>query len=304
MQALVLREAAKTPHLEDVDEPLAASGEQVVEVVAAALNPVDIAQASNDDGHLPRGVGIEAVVATDEGFAYAERAVPPSGSIAELTVVDADALVPLPVGVSPSAAVSLGIPGVAAWMSLADVGRLAPGETVVVLGATGAAGYIAVQVAKILGAARVVATGRRAEALEPLTDLGADAIAVLGDGDDTTAIRDAAGGEVDLVFDPLFGKPLMSAVRALRPGGRSVTIGMSAGAVAEVPFEDFLGRQLLSHLNMTAPGEATRNAYRELVEHLSAGRLVTESEDIPLRDVERAWQRQQQGPQRKLVIRP
>lgn len=79
---------------------------------------------------------------------------------------------------------------------------------------------------------------------------------------------------------------------------------MSAGPTAGVPFNAFLGKQLLSHGNMLAPAELKKDAYRELVEHLAAGRLVVDTEDFPLERAEAAWARQQKGPGRKLVIRP
>lgn len=305
MRALVLHDAGTPPRLKTIDEPDAAAGQQVVEVIAAALNPVDLQQASSSDpSELPKVMGNEAIINSDIGLAYAERTTPSSGSVAERTVIDPDKLVVLPEGVSPSAAVALGIPGIAAWLALTHVGQLSPNETVVVLGATGIAGQIAVQVAKILEAGRVVAAGRRREALEPLTDLGADVIAVLDGDDDTATLREAAGGDIDLVFDPLFGAPLVSAIHALRPGGRSVTIGMSAGPTAEVPFSGFLGKQLLSHGNMLTPAELKKDAYRELVEHLAAGRLVVDTEDFALERAEAAWTRQQKGGGPKIVIRP
>jgi len=174
----------------------------------------------------------------------------------------------------------------------------------VVLGTTGVSGRVALQAAKLLGAGTVVIAGRDGDALKKLQSLGADHIAVLGGDDDAATLRDAAGGGADVVFDPLFGAPLVAAVKALNPGGRSVTIGMSASAVAEIPFAAFLGQSLLSHTNMTTSADLKRAAFSRLVGHVAAGEIVTETEDIPLEGAEEAWSRQQEGPKQKLVIRP
>lgn len=211
---------------------------------------------------------------------------------------------PLPAGVDPVAAVSVGIPGIAAWLSLDRVARLAPGKSVLVLGATGSAGWIAVQVAKLLGAGRVVAAGRHREALQPLTELGADAIVVLGTEDDSAVLRAAAPPGFDVVFDPVFGPPLAAAVPALVRGGRSVTIGMSAGGSTQLQFGSFLGRSVLSHANQSAPQEMKNSAYEKLITHLAAGRLQTRTEQVALAEAEQAWARQRQGSGVKLVLTP
>ncbi|HET7327964.1 MAG TPA: zinc-binding alcohol dehydrogenase family protein [Nocardioidaceae bacterium] len=305
MRALVLRDPEQDPRLEDFGEPRATDGDVVVSVVAAALNPVDVKQATaSGQSNLPRVVGNEAVVDCGGTLAYAERTVSPFGSVAEQAVVAADRLVDLPPQTDPSAAVAIGIPGIAAWMALQHVGQLRDGETVVVLGATGAAGTVAVQGAKLLGAGRVVAAGRRRDRLEPLTDIGADAIAVLDGADDTTRLREAADGDVDLIFDPLFGSPLAAAMKTLGPGGRSVTIGSSAGQTIDLAFGDLLGKSVLSHSNTLADPAAKKAAYREMVDHLTAGRLAVDTEDVTLDNVEDAWRRQREGPRRKLVVRP
>src|SRR5207302_3083902 len=96
----------------------------------------------------------------------------------------------------------------------------------------GAVGQIAVQCAKLMGARRVVACARNTDALAQLRGLGADEIVPIGDGDLTSALKDAAGGDVDAVIDPLWGEPAVAALKALGGGGRLVHLGTSAGPEA------------------------------------------------------------------------
>src|SRR6185503_20402657 len=98
------------------------------------------------------------------------------GSMAERTLVPEDTVLEIAEGVPDDVAAALGNTGLAAWLSLSWRAQLEPGETVLVLGATGALGTIAVQVAKVLGAGRVVAADRASERLAGMRDRGADAV--------------------------------------------------------------------------------------------------------------------------------
>lgn len=259
-------------------------GQAVVQVLAAAINPVDrkmAAAATTASG--PRGLGAEAIVEWQGHPCYANRAVPPHGTIADHTLVVTDLLVPVPDGLDPALALAAGIPGLAAWFGLTRAARLKAGETVLVLGATGAVGRIGVQVARLLGAASVIAVGRRRDVLDELRDFGS--LLALDD-----LLRGAVGSnEVDIVLDMLFSAPLEAALSALRPGGRSVTIGSSAGAAAVIPSAALMGRSLLSHRNSDAsPGEK-RDAFLALAGYLSRGVLVSPADIYPLDDAEAAW---------------
>ena len=113
------------------------------------------------------------------------------------------------------------------------------------LGATGSVGTVAVQAAKLLGAGRVVAAARDAEALERLRELGADATVDLSTTEDLAqAFRDAAGGEVDVTVDPLWGEPAVAAMQASGRFARLVQIGQSAGAEATVPSAAIRGKAM------------------------------------------------------------
>jgi NADPH2:quinone reductase len=179
---------------------------------------------------------------------------------------------------------------------------------VLVLGATGVVGQLAVQAARLLGAGRVVAAGRDPQMLARAEQLGADAIVDLAAASDdlTKAFKDAAGGEIDVVHDPLWGAPAAAAVEALGVGGRLVQLGQSAGGHATFDSVPIRGRHLdiLGYMNFIVPADVRRDAYRTLVEHAAAGRLAVEVERIALADVADAWERVQGSAHRKLVLAP
>jgi NADPH:quinone reductase len=175
---------------------------------------------------------------------------------------------------------------------------------VLVLGATGAVGQMAVQLAKLMGAGRVVGAGRSAEGLERVRELGADEVVQLGDRDLTEAFEQAAGGPLDIVIDPLWGEPAMAALRAIATEGRLVNVGQSAGTDVRLPLENVRNRQGAIHaISSGWTGlEPKVAAYRRLSEHVAAGRLSVDRDVVPLDEVSTAWERQDASPGRKLVI--
>ena len=175
------------------------------------------------------------------------------------------AAVEVPADVDPALAGALGIAGLAGWLPFAWRAPLHGGETVLVLGATGAVGLVAVQAAKLLGAARVVAAGRDPERLAKAAKLGADATVQLGEHDDlTAALREAAGGDgPDYVFDALWGAPVGAAIRSAARGARIVNLGQSAGPTAELASGDIRGKGLtiLGHVAFSVPHDVLAEHY-------------------------------------------
>ena len=155
-----------------------------------------------------------------------------NGAMAERAAIGDSHVYDVPDGADPALAAGLGIAGLAGWLPFAWRAPLEGGENVLVLGATGSVGLVAVQVAKLLGAARVVAAGRSAAGLERAARLGADATIRLDEADDlVAAFKDAfGGGGPNYVFDPLWGEPAAAAVQAAVPWARIVNLGQSAGA--------------------------------------------------------------------------
>jgi NADPH:quinone reductase-like Zn-dependent oxidoreductase len=193
--------------------------------------------------------------------------------------------------------------GVTALLALE---RAAPsgGERVLVLGATGAVGQMAVQLAKLMGAGRVVGAGRSADRLERVRRLGADEVVELRGGDLTSVFEQAAGGQLDIVIDPLWGEPAMAALRAIATEGRLVNVGQAAGTDVRLPLELVRNRQGAIHAISSGWTELERKAaaYRQVLDDAVAGRLEVEREVVPLEDVAAAWQRQGASPGKKLVI--
>lgn len=234
------------------------------------------------------------------------------GSFAERIAIDEQALVEVPENAADDAlAACFGVAGLAAWLALEWRAELRAGETVLVLGASGAVGQIAVQAAKLLGAGRVVAAARDSDGLERALALGADAAVDLSDGERTDdladSIRAAAGGEgVDVTVDPLWGEPVVAAAKASSPGARIVSIGQSAGPETTLASATVRGSTLsiLGYSNLAVPAELKASAYRRMVEHAAEGCLTVEHEVVELKQVAHAWERQQGSPGRKLVLQP
>jgi NADPH2:quinone reductase len=316
MHAAVVREYG-TPRYDEFEDPVAGDGQAVVEVAVAGLNPVDVSRAAGTfyagKPPLPFVAGSEGVgtLAGEGRRVYFDAPIHPFGSMAERSLVRAADPLDVPDELDDALAVAVGIAGLAAWLPLSWRAQLQQGETVLVLGATGVVGQIAVQAARLLGAGRVVAAGRDDAALRRVAELGADATVQLdapGVADNlANAFVQAAEGTLDVVLDPLWGDPAVAALDALGVGGRLIQIGQSAGATASVPSAFVRGKiaEIRGHTTALAPPDVRREAYLTLSEHAAAGRIQVDVERIPLRDVEAAWERQRKGTSgTKLVLVP
>lgn len=314
MRVAAMRQYGQEPVVIEWAEPSASAGEAVVAVALGGLNPFDLRVASGTfyvRPPLPYVPGSEGVGVVREsarwpaGTRVRFQAGTP-GALAEVVVAADEALVEVPDAVDDAVAAALGVAGLAAWCGL-QAGRLAAGERVLVLGATGAVGRLAVQVARLLGAGRVVAAGRDAAALDELTGLGADATVQLTDrpaAELAESFTDAAGGPLDVVLDPLWGAPALAAVLAAGPGGRLVNIGDSAGDSVALPSAVLRSRQLrlLGYTNLALPPAVLREAMTALFQHAAAGRLRLEHRTVPLDRVGEAWREQAGSPHRKLLV--
>jgi NADPH:quinone reductase-like Zn-dependent oxidoreductase len=303
VRAAVLEEAGTIPRVKEVDEPV---GDNVVTVTLAGCNPVDLALASGEMGppQVPRIVGKEGVGRTGDGRrVYFDSPPTPFGSWAQRTQVDPDKTYPVPDGIDDDVAVALGIAGLAAWLPLTHHSDVA-GKSVLVLGATGVVGGLAVQAAQILGAGRIVGAGRNRDALERTRALGADAIVTLGAGNDVEALTSQADGGYDVVVDLVYGDPFVAALEASAEGATLITVGQGAGGAPPVRFASLLGRTHIGHMNDYLPTDVTRQAYAELTGLAAEGRIRVETARYPLEDAEKAWQAQADGPHIKIGVAP
>jgi NADPH2:quinone reductase len=285
MRAALITELGRPPEVAEAPEP---DGE-TIEVIAAALNPLDRAVAAGRfyGGHppLPFVPGCECVGREADGRVVwtfgGGLGLSHNGTFAERSQ-RGSVVAELPEGADPALAAALGIAGLAGWMPLAWRAPVRADDHVLVLGATGTAGRVAVQAARLLGAAHVVAAGRDPERLEEARSLGAD----------ETVMLDGDFGEPTYVFDPLCGEPLERAVAAAATGARIVQLGQSAGPTATLPSAAIRGKhlELYGFSDFAVPPEVLAEHYRRLVGHATAGEITLEVERVSLDEVGGAWE--------------
>jgi NADPH2:quinone reductase len=313
VHAAVLHEHGSPPRCGEFADPVAGPGQVVVRVAAAALHHLDLHKASGTfymgPPPLPSVVGTDGIGHLDDGRrVYFDVTVPPYGSMAERALVPEEVVLDVASGVDDAVAAALGNTGLAAWLALVWRAELQPGETVLVLGALGAVGTIAVQAAKVLGAGRVVAAARPSERLPRLLELGADAVVEIGERDDlAAAIREAAGGGVNVTIDTLCGEPALAAMQAVERHARHVQVGQIADTALTLPAPAIRSVSLDVRGFSVAhpPLDVRREAYLRLTRHVAVGDIAVELERVPLARIESAWARQREptgGP--KLVLIP
>ena len=213
----------------DVPVPEPSDGEVLIKVERAGMNFADTHQRENSylaKYELPLVLGGEVAGTTEDGQRVV--ALTPKGGYAEYAVAPEATTFPLPDGVDPGAALALLIQGLTAWHLYRTQGRVAEGESVVVISGAGGVGNLAVQLGKPLGAGRVIATASSEEKRQTTLELGADA-AVDPDAEDlTAALIEANGGErVDVVFEMAGGRVFDQSFEALAPFGRIVAYGIA-----------------------------------------------------------------------------
>jgi NADPH:quinone reductase-like Zn-dependent oxidoreductase len=316
MRAAVIVHHGQPPVLVSRHRPEPDEDEVAVTVTAAPITPLDVLCASGTSYFgpppLPYVPGVQGVGTLHDGTAVWFPTIagmrPGDGSMADLAIASAADVVTLPDGVEPGLIAALGLSAVAAWQALTWRGELQSGEQVLVLGAGGIVGQVALQIARLSGARRVIAGCRSAAARERARRLGADAIVTLRDTDEVETLagrlREAADGPVDLVLDPLFGVPAAAALRTLRSGGRLVHLGGSASDTA--PFDSATLRsgslRVLGYTNNELSAEQRATTIRLIADHAVAGRLVVDYEPVPLTDVTDAWSRQATGSAGRRIV--
>jgi NADPH2:quinone reductase len=309
MRAAVVSELGRPPHPGELPDPTQGDADVLVEIEAAPLNPIDLAVAAgrNPAGHppLPFVPGCEGIGTANGRRVWVYRegiGIARNGCMAERVAAPNEAITPVPDDADPAIAAAMGIAGMAGWASLSWRVPVREDDVVLVLGATGTVGNIAVQAARILGAARVVAVGRDREALG---QLDADAKVAL-EGDLVEAFRDACDGGPTLIFDPLWGEPAAAAAEAAKPAARIVQLGQSAGATAPITSAAvrFKGLEIYGYSVFNLPKDVLHREYAQLVGRAMNGEIQVEIERLPLDRVTDAWEQQAASPHRKLVLIP
>jgi NADPH:quinone reductase-like Zn-dependent oxidoreductase len=289
-------------------------------VRAASLKNSDkmMADGSHYDSfhQLPAVVGLDGMGVLEDGTrVYCGAPRPPYGTMAEKTVVPRAFCLLVPDAVDDLTAAALPNPALSSWLALRWRAKLEPGETVLILGATGVAGRLAVRVARHLGAGRVVGAGRNAEALEELAGLGADATIRLEGSDselEEAFARQAGDGGYDVVLDYLWGRPTEALVAALTGHDlmaeptrtRLVQIGEMAGPILRLPAEAVRssGLEVIGSGGGSIPPAAIFETFPQLWELAAKGELRVDVEPVRLPDVQAAWQRSDLGGHRLVLV--
>ena len=325
MRAATLTAHGRPPEVVDRDDPVPGDGELLVAVTAVPITPLDLLCATGTSYFgapaLPYVPGVQAVGVVRGGapevvgrrvwFPTTAGMAPGDGGMAELAVASTAEAVVVEADLPDTAVAALGLSAVAAWEVLEGRAALRPGETVLVLGAGGVVGQVAVQAARLLGAGRVVAAARSRTALERATASGADAVVDLRDDEDAPALaerlRDACGGSADVVVDPLAGVPGTAAVLVLAGAGRLVNLGSAAGAAVSVDSAALRSRSaaVLGYTNTSLSDARRREVFRTVLGHAAAGRLEVAHDVVPLAGAPAAWAAVAAGTaSRRVVVTP
>ena len=310
MKAAVITAAGKTPVYGEFSEPVARDGEEVITVSASALSQFSRSRSSgshySSDGVFPSVAGAEGVGRTADGRrVYFVSPKAPYGALAEKSLVRSERCVPVPDGLDDVTAAAIANPGMSAWAGLVERAHLQPGETVLVNGATGTAGRLAVQLAKHLGAGKVIATGRNAEELEDLKVLGADTVIPFTLGTlhpfgakeyEKMLVEQFADG-IDVVIDYLWGESAKTVIVAIAKAveERPVRFVHVGGASREENIE-LPGAALRSSAIMlmgsglkSVPMSALKDAIRNVFEVVETANLKIATKAVPLPEIASTW---------------
>jgi NADPH2:quinone reductase len=312
MKAAVVEAFDSVPRCAEFADPVAADGEVLVNVSAAGLHPIVRALANGTHygsaGILPFVPGVDGVGRLADGKrVYFGAALPPYGTFAELSITRPWMCVPLPDSLDDAVAAALANPGMSSKAALMRA-QFVAGESVLILGATGVAGKLAVQIARRLGAKRIVASGRNAAALAGLKALGADVVIPLEQEDGALVEAFRAGiaeAKIDVVLDYLWGQPTEALLKAIGQKGlshaapriRYVQVGNSAGASISLQAATLRssGLELLGSGFGSASLEEIMKAVSELFEAAARSPFENAVKAVPLSEIERAWNLKEEG---------
>ena len=312
MHAAVVTEFDSPPAYQEFPAPTPQGAHEVLaDVLAVGLHPRVRSQANGSHytstGDLPLVPGVDGVARTADGATrYFVTGDTTMGAMAEQTVVDLRRSVVLPDGSDPVTIAAAMNPAMSSWVALRRRIGFEPGQRVLVLGATGSAGRLAVQVARYLGASQVIAAGRQPARLAALPGLGADVTTSL-DGQELAK----ASADVDVVLDYVWGPPTAQAMTAVVTGRADrgqplswVEIGSVAGPTAEIPSAALRAArlQLVGSGQGSVPTGDIVAELADLARAINDGALQVSTRTVPLPDVAEAWP--DQGSDQRIVIVP
>jgi len=310
MKAAIITAAGRPPVYGDFREPAASEGGELIMVSASALSQFSKSRSAgshySSEGVFPAVAGADGIGRTADGQrVYFVLPEAPFGALAEKSVVRSTHCVAVPDTLDEITAAAIANPGMSAWAALMERARLQPGETVLVNGATGTAGRLAIQLAKHLGAGRVIGTGRNEDALRELASLGLDVIPfALDDGHPLGAkeyeqalIAQFARG-IDVVIDYLWGESARAAIVAIAKAaedGRAVRFvhvgGASRKENIELPGAALRSSaiQLMGSGIKSVPFPKLLNSIRNVFDAVAPARLQIATKTVPLAEIGEAW---------------
>jgi NADPH:quinone reductase-like Zn-dependent oxidoreductase len=318
MNAAVVTSFAEPPRYQRVEVPRPRNEDELlVDVLAAGLHPRVRSGAAGvhytSTGTLPMVPGIDAVGRRADGaLIYFAAVSDVLGTMADKALADGRRSVEVPPDADVARLAAGMNPAMSSWVALRRRVPMVPGQSVLVLGATGSAGTMAVGVAKRLGAGRVVGAGRDRDRLLALTSAGADDVVQLTDDRDaTSAALAAAAAESDIVLDYLWGRPALQAIGAILTArsDRSraldwIQIGAVAGGSIELPSAALRSANI--RLQGSGQGSVPPAEYLaqlpSLIDEINAGTIAVTATTVPLAEVTRAWTGAQPSGQRTVLV--
>jgi NADPH:quinone reductase-like Zn-dependent oxidoreductase len=323
MKAAVIHEFGSVPRYKNFTDPVTEAGDLIVDVKAVTLENFDRVTAQGAhyaSRHMfpqfPAIVGHTGVATLPDGKLVAFGGTrPPYGTMAEKAIIPKEYAAyasPVPEGVEPEVAAALPSSALTSLLPLRWGVKLERGQTVLVQGATGVAGKLAVQIARLLGAGKIVGTGREESILRSLPGLGASAIIDIKqpDADICEAFARESGDGYDVVLDFLWGRPTELLFKALTPSSASfakrrtryVQLGQAAGPAISL-LAEALRTSGLEITGIVGPSpEALREAIQQVWAWIREGKLTIDIEKMCLRDIAEAWDRKTPG--KRIVIVP
>ena len=305
MRAAIISERGAPPVVGDFREPEAREGSVLIDVDTAGLGGWDVLGAYRLGVEYPCVIRGEGVGRNPQGqrVYFGERSILPFGAWAERTLVPTEEVWAVPDDVDDKTAISMGIAATGAIVPL-EKANIQKGDNVLILGATGTLGQIAIQLARHLGAGLVVGAARSEAALQSLKARGiADSVVTLGGSDDVAALKDASNGGFDVVLDLVCGQPMLSALKATRWGARIMTVGTGAGRQINLDIADLLFRTLSCIGTGQRPPADRQLIWQRLLEINRQDKFVIDYVDFPFEQAAQAWAAQVSGPHAKVTAR-
>ena len=312
MKAAVVRAAGRAPIFSEFHEPASIAGAELITVSASALSTFSKSRSSgahySSENSFPAVAGVDGTGRTESGRrVYFVLPEAPYGSLAEKSLVRAKQCIDLPDSLDDVTAAAIANPGMSAWAALVERALLKPGETVLVNGATGSAGRLAVQLSRYLGAGRIIATGRNEGELQELLSLGADAVIPFtldaqhpsGAERYEQALKESFAGGIDVVVDYLWGQSAKTVIvaiakavedatpiRFVHVGGasREDEIGLPGAALRSSAI------QLMGSGIKSVPFPRLLDAIRNVFQSVGPAALQIATRTMPLSAIEEAWQ--------------